>query len=234
MTRNASRPRNLAVLTLAALCACWQLSACAADATMKLPVPALDAPKVPGTLQTAVLSGGCFWGVQGVFEHVRGVKQVIAGYAGGARSSASYEQVATGSTGHAESVQISFDPQTVSYGELLQIFFAVAHDPTQLNRQGPDTGSQYRSAIVYMNEEQEKIARAYLEQLGQAHLFSRPIVTRLDPYKGFYPAEGYHQDYLIRNPHQPYIVFNDLPKIEHLKHLFPDYYVDAPVMVAAR
>ncbi len=234
MTCNASRSRKLLVLSLAALCACWQLSACAADAAGKLPPPALDAPKLAGELQTAVLSGGCFWGVQGVFEHVRGVKQVIAGYAGGARSSASYEQVASGTTGHAESVQIRFDPQLVSYGELLQIFFAVAHDPTQLNRQGPDTGSEYRSVIVYMSAEQEKIAHAYLEQLGQAHVYSRPIVTRLDPFKGFYPAESYHQDYLIHNPHSPYIVFNDLPKIEHLKRLFPDYYVAAPVMVAAR
>jgi peptide-methionine (S)-S-oxide reductase len=224
----------LPVLALLGLATCWQLTACAGEVAVSVPAATVDAAPAAGGLQTAVLSGGCFWGVQGVFEHVRGVQKVISGYAGGERSTATYPQVSMGDTGHAESVQISFDPQKISYGELLRIFFSVAHDPTQLNRQGPDSGSQYRSAIVFMDAQQEKIARAYIEQLNQAAVFPHPIVTRVDAFKGFYPAEAYHQDYLIHNPHQPYIVFNDLPKIENLKRLFPDYYSAAPAMVAAR
>jgi peptide-methionine (S)-S-oxide reductase len=192
----------------------------------------VDAPKQQGALQTAVLSGGCFWGVQGVYEHVKGVQKVVSGYAGGDRSTAQYETVGTGTTGHAESVQITFDPAKVSYGELLQIFFSVAHDPTQLNRQGPDSGSQYRSAIVYSDDAQKNIANAYIAQLDQAGVFHRPIVTKVAHLKGFYPAEGYHQDYLALNPTNPYIAINDLPKIENLKRLFPDYYSDRPVLLA--
>jgi peptide-methionine (S)-S-oxide reductase len=186
-----------------------------------------------GTLQTAVLAGGCFWGTQGVFEHVKGVRKVLAGYSGGERSTAEYETVSTGTTGHAESIQITFDPAVVSYADLLRVFFSVAHDPTELNRQGPDTGTQYRSEIFYADESQQKTALAYIAQLQQAHVFGQPIVTRVDPLKGFYPAEGYHQDFLVRNPRYPYIVYNDLPKIANLKRELPEFYVDQPVLTAA-
>jgi peptide-methionine (S)-S-oxide reductase len=206
----------------------------AAEAAVAVPAPAVDNPQAPGPLQTAVLAGGCFWGTQGVFEHVKGVKKVLAGYSGGAPSTASYETVSTGTTGHAESIQIVFDPAQVSYGEILRVFFSVAHDPTELNRQGPDEGTQYRSSIFYADPTQQKIASAYIEQLQQAHTFGRPVVTRVDPLKGFFPAEGYHQDYLVHNPHQPYIVYNDLPKIANLKRVFPDLYQDQPVLTASR
>jgi peptide-methionine (S)-S-oxide reductase len=202
----------------------------AAERATVVPAPALDNPKASGALQTAVLSGGCFWGTQGVFEHVKGVRQVLAGYSGGQASTASYEIVSTGTTGHAESIRVMFDPAEVSYGEILRVFFSVAHDPTELNRQGPDEGTQYRSSIFYADPTQEKIATAYIAQLQQAHVFSRPVVTRVDPLKGFYPAEGYHQDYLFNNPRQPYIVYNDLPKIANLKRVFPDIYRDQPVL----
>jgi peptide-methionine (S)-S-oxide reductase len=192
----------------------------------------LDNPKQAGPLQTAVLSGGCFWGVQGVFEHVKGVQKVVSGYAGGDRSTARYQDVGTGNTGHAESVQITFDPAKVSYGELLQVFFSVAHDPTQANGQGPDIGSQYRSMISYSDDTQKNIASAYIAQLGKTGVFSRAIVTKVAHLKGFYPAEGYHQDFLALNPSNPYIVYNDLPKIANLKRLFPDYYSDRPVLLA--
>jgi peptide-methionine (S)-S-oxide reductase len=217
---------------LAVLGIAWQLTSCAAEAPVNVPPPAMDNPKQQGPFQTAVLSGGCFWGVQGVYEHVKGVKKVVSGYAGGDRRTARYEEVGTGTTGHAESVQITFDPEKVSYGELLQIFFSVAHDPTQLNRQGPDTGSQYRSVIVYGDDTQKNIASAYIAQLSKAGVFQRPIVTKVDPLKGFYAAEGYHQDYLALNPSNPYIAYNDLPKIENLKRLFPDYYSHRPVLLA--
>jgi peptide-methionine (S)-S-oxide reductase len=193
--------------------------------------PALDNPKTAGSLQTAILSGGCFWGVQAVFEHVQGVHGVLSGYAGGERSTADYETVSSGKTNHAESVQITFDPAEVSYGELLQVFFSVVHDPTQLNRQGPDAGTQYRSEIFYSDESQEKIARAYIAQLDATKVFSGAIETRIDPLKGFYRAEQYHQDYLLRNPTNPYIVYNDLPKIENLRRLFPNYYRGQPLTV---
>ncbi|HTD11119.1 MAG TPA: peptide-methionine (S)-S-oxide reductase MsrA [Steroidobacteraceae bacterium] len=199
-----------------------------------IPAPALDNPKAGGALQTAVVAGGCFWGIQGVFEHVRGVRQVLAGYAGGSRPTAQYEQVSSGRTGHAESVQITFDPRELSYGELLQIYFSVAHDPTQLNRQGPDSGSQYRSAIFYADATQRRIAESYIAQLQQGKSFAAPIVTRVDGLEGFYPAEGYHQDFYLKNPHHPYIVINDLPKIRNLQALFPDRYRDPPASVAAR
>lgn len=234
MTSSTVRSAKRSVLPalLAVVGVAWQLASCAAEAPVNVPPPAMDNPKQQGALQTAVLSGGCFWGVQGVYEHVKGVQKVVSGYAGGDRSTAQYETVGTGTTGHAESVQITFDPAKVSYGELLQIFFSVAHDPTQLNRQGPDSGSQYRSAIVYNDDTQKNIANAYIAQLDGAGVFHRRIVTKVDRLKGFYPAEGYHQDYLALNPSNPYIAINDLPKIENLKRLFPDYYSDRPVLLA--
>jgi peptide-methionine (S)-S-oxide reductase len=177
------------------------------------------------------MAGGCFWGVQGVFEHMRGVKKVLSGYSGGEKSTAEYEIVSTGRTGHAESVQIVFDPNEVSYGELLRVYFSVAHDPTQLNRQGPDVGTQYRSNIFFSDESQKKIAMAYISQLDKSGVFKRPIVTRVDPLKGFYPAEKYHQDFLIKNPNWPYIVVNDIPKIQSMKKVFPVYYQGQPVTV---
>ena len=188
--------------------------------------PADKAPpaKQSSATQTAVLAGGCFWGVEGVFERVRGVRNVVSGYAGGDKRTARYEEVGTGVTGHAESVQITFDPAVVTYGELLRIFFSVAHDPTQLNRQGPDTGTQYRSAIFYANDAQRNLARSYIDELNKSGKFSREIVTRVDPLKAFYPAERYHQDFIARNPQNPYVVFNDVPKIRDLKRLYPEYY----------
>jgi len=207
------------------------LLASAAEQPVVIPPPASDQPKAAAGLQKAVIAGGCFWGVQGVFQHVRGVKKVYSGYAGGDRKTASYEMVGSGKTGHAESVEITFDPAQVSYGELLQIFFSVVHDPTQLNRQGPDTGTQYRSAIFYRDESQKKIAQAYIDQLNKAKVFPRVIVTRVDELTGFYKAEDYHQDFLIHNPRYPYIVHNDLPKIENFKRLFPAIYQGIPVKV---
>jgi peptide-methionine (S)-S-oxide reductase len=224
--------RSVLLTLLAVTGVAWQLTSCAAEAPVNLPVAAVDNPKQAGPFQTAVLSGGCFWGVQGVFEHVKGVKKVVSGYTGGERTTAEYEQVGTGRTGHAESVQITFDPEKVSYGELLRIFFSVAHDPTELNRQGPDTGTQYRSMIAYRDDTQKDIANAYIAQLGKAGVFPRPIVTQVDHLRGFYPAEGYHQDFLALNPSNAYIAYNDLPKIANLKRLFPDYYSDRPVLLA--
>ncbi len=174
--------------------------------------------------QTAVLAGGCFWGVDAVFKHVKGVSSVVSGYSGGGAATAQYELVSTGETGHAESVKITYDPSQISYSQLLRIFFSVAHDPTELNRQGPDTGTQYRSVIFYANDEQKQIAEAYIDQLSKARVFSAPIVTQLAPLKGFYPAEEYHQNFLARNPHYPYIVYNDLPKLRELQKQFPALY----------
>jgi peptide-methionine (S)-S-oxide reductase len=206
----------------------------AAEGSRSLPPPALDEPANPATTsEVAVLAGGCFWGVQGVFQHVEGVSSAVSGYAGGAANTAHYEMVGTNTTGHAEAVQVTFDPSRISYGHILQIYFSVAHDPTELNRQGPDVGTQYRSAIFSANAEQARIAEAYITQLNQAHVFDVPIVTKIESGKGFYPAEDYHQDFLTRNPRHPYIVINDLPKIENLKRLFPDLYRATPVLVAA-
>jgi len=202
----------------------------AAEKPTAVPAPAQDNPLAAGPLQTAVLAGGCFWGTQGVFEHVKGVHKVLAGYAGGSKSTAHYETVSSGTTGHAESIQVQFDPAQVSYGEILRVFFSVAHDPTQLNRQGPDSGTQYRSSIFFADPTQEKIAHAYIDQLQQSHVFSRSIVTRVDPLQGFYPAEAYHQDYLVHNPNSTYIMFNDLPKIENLRRVLPDMYRVEPVL----
>ncbi len=208
----------------------WQ-TAIADEAPRVVAAPAVDNPKAPGAMQTAVLAGGCFWGMQGVFEHVKGVKSVWAGYAGGDAATATYPQVGTETTGHAESVKIVFDPKVVSYGDLLRIYFSVAHDPTQLDRQGPDSGPSYRSEIFTADAQQAKIANAYIAQLNAAHAFSKPIVTKVEPLKGFYNAEGYHQDYLIHHPDAPYIVYNDMPKLANLHKLFPAMYNRKPVMV---
>jgi len=208
----------------------WRAPLFGAEAPVVIAPPAVDNPKSAGPMQTAVLAGGCFWGVQGVFQHVRGVKNVIAGYAGGEKTTAQYETVSSGTTGHAESVQITFDPAVISYGQLLQIAFSVVHDPTQLNRQGPDVGTQYRSEIFYSDDAQKRIAQAYISQLDQAHAFPRPIVTRVDPLKGFYPAERYHQDYLINNPTQPYIAIYDLPKVQNFRRTFPELFSGQPVL----
>ena len=206
----------------------------AAESSRSIPPPVLDEPANPtATSEVAVLAGGCFWGVQGVFQHVDGVTSAVSGYAGGAANTAHYDMVGTNTTGHAESVQITFDPRRISYGHILQVYFSVAHDPTELNRQGPDVGTQYRSAILPTNRQQAQIAEAYIAQLNQAHVFDVPIVTKIESGKEFYPAEDYHQDFLTRNPRYPYIVINDLPKIENLKRLFPETYRANPVLVAA-
>jgi len=212
--------RTLGALSLIALSACTP-----SDAATPLPNPVVDTPAATakGT-ETAVLAGGCFWGVEAVFEHVRGVTQVVSGYSGGTKATAEYGKVSSGATRHAESVQITYDPSRITYGQLLRVFFSVAHNPTELNRQGPDTGPQYRSAIFYANAEQKRVAQAYIAQLGAARTFSRPIVTQVVPLEAFYAAEEYHQDYVVKNPYQPYIVINDLPKVADLKQQFPSLY----------
>lgn len=190
-----------------------------------LPDPVLDAPlaQTKGQ-QTAVLAGGCFWGIQAVFQHVKGVTNVTSGYAGGAAETANYEEVSRGSSGHAESVKITYDPSQISYGRILKVFFSVAHNPTELNHQGPDSGTQYRSAIFYASDEQKRIAEAYIGQLDKAKAFSSPIVTQVAALKAFYPAEDYHQDYADNHPNNPYIVINDMPKVANLRRLFPELY----------
>ena len=215
--------------------ACGMACRVGADAINKvIPAPAVDTPAAEAAgLQTAVLAGGCFWGLQGMFEHAQGVTKVVAGYSGGSRATAHYDMVGTERTGHAESVEITFDPQRITYGQLLRLYFSVAHDPTELNRQGPDSGPSYRSEIFYSSPAQERVARAYVAQLDTAKIFSRPIVTRIEPLKSFYPAESYHQDFLIHNPTDPYIMRNDLPKIAALKRLYPDLYRKAPVMLSS-
>ena len=206
----------------------------AAESARSIPPPVLDEPASPqATSEVAVLAGGCFWGVQGLFQHVEGVTSAVSGYAGGGADTAHYEMVGTNTTGHAESVRVTFDPRRISYGRILQIYFSVAHDPTELNRQGPDVGTQYRSAIFPTNSEQTHLAEAYIAQLNQAHVFDAPVVTKIEAGRDFYPAEDYHQNFLTRNPRYPYIVINDLPKIENLKRLFPDLYRATPVLVAA-
>jgi peptide-methionine (S)-S-oxide reductase len=202
----------------------------AAEEAVVIPAPTADAASADG-LQTAVVAGGCFWGVQGVFQHTAGVVNAVSGYAGGSQMTATYDQVSTGTTGHAESVQIKFDPKKISYGKILQIFFSVAHDPTQLNRQGPDHGTQYRSAIFTTSDEQKKVADAYIAQLNSAKVYGGPIVTKVSALQAFFPAEAYHQDYLTLHPNQPYIAYNDLPKIENLKKLFAANYIEKPTLV---
>jgi peptide-methionine (S)-S-oxide reductase len=200
----------------------------AAEAAKIIAPPAADNIKAKAPLDKAVFAGGCFWGIQGMFEHVRGVRKVVSGYSGGDQATANYEVVSSGKTGHAEAVEITFDPAEVSYGELLHMFFSVAHDPTQLNRQTPDTGPQYRSAIFTTNDSQKTIAQSYIAQLNKAHTFPQDIVTVVSPFKAFYAAEDYHQDFLIKNPNYPYIVRFDLPKIENLKKTFPKNYQEKP------
>jgi peptide-methionine (S)-S-oxide reductase len=201
-----------------------------AETAQVLPAPALDEASAKTAPEVAVFAGGCFWGVQGVFEHVKGITRAVSGYAGGRVANPGYEQVSTGATGHAESVSVTFDPAQVSYGKLLQIFFSVALDPTQVDRQGPDFGTQYRSALFVSGPDQERVARAYLAQLDAAHVFSRPIATRIEPAGPFYPAEPYHQDYLEHHPDAPYIAINDMPKVRGLRTLFPSSWRSDPAL----
>jgi peptide-methionine (S)-S-oxide reductase len=210
-------------LVVALACLAGVLSGRSAHAQIPAFAPASHLSRAKG-VQTAVFAGGCFWGVDAVFKHVKGVSAVVSGYSGGGAATAQYEVVSTGTTGHAESVQITYDPAQISYGDLLRVFFSVAHDPTQMNRQGPDVGSQYRSVIFYANPDQKETAQAYITQLDSARVFSGPIVTQVVPFEHFYPAEEYHQNYLARHSYQPYIVFNDLPKLHRLKEQFPALY----------
>ena len=205
-----------------------------AQGVANAPAPTVDEPVSTAHTETAVLAGGCFWGVQGVFSHVKGVTLAESGYAGGSRRTAHYDQVSGGDTGHAESVQITFDPTQVSYGRLLQIYFSVVQDPTLLDEQGPDSGTQYRSVIFPQNDTQRQVAQAYIAQLDKAHVYRAPIVTRVEPFKGFYAAEPFHQDFLALHPDYPYIVVNDMPKVDELKHLFASSYRAQPVLVTAR
>jgi peptide-methionine (S)-S-oxide reductase len=239
--KSPSKPATALIRTLFAVVAvllsvgaALTISQSSADEGREIPAPAADEPAPQGgTSEVAVLAGGCFWGVQGVFQHVKGVNSAVSGYAGGEADTAHYEIVGSGDTGHAESVQVTFDPRAISYGRILQIYFSVAHDPTQLNYQGPDTGTQYRSTIFPTSAAQAQVAKAYIDQLNQAHVFDAAIVTTIEPGKPFYPAEDYHQDFLTLNPSYPYIVINDLPKIEDLKQFFPGLYRDDPVLVTA-
>jgi peptide-methionine (S)-S-oxide reductase len=208
-------PYVLPILLVAALSVAARPKVAFPDAAVDIPASAAQGK------QTAVLAGGCFWGVEAVFEHLKGVTNVVSGFAGGDKSTAHYETVSTGRTGHAESVKITYDPSQITYGQLLKVYFSVAHDPTELNRQGPDTGTQYRSAIFYMNDDQKRVAEAYIQQLENAKVFSRRIVTQVVPFRGFYAAETYHQHFLDRNPNNPYIVYNDLPKLQQLKKQYP-------------
>jgi peptide-methionine (S)-S-oxide reductase len=234
MRRNPFRPFIVKAAIIGALAGAALLAYApvrASEDAVVIPPPAMDEPPADG-LETAVVAGGCFWGVQGVFQHTAGVASAVSGYAGGVKATASYETVSTGSTGHAESVQIKFDPKKISYGKILQIFFSVVHDPTQLNRQGPDSGTQYRSAIFTTSEAQKKVADAYIAQLDQAKAFKKPIVTKVGKLEGFYPAEAYHQDYLTLHPNQPYIAYNDLPKVANLKKIFAENYLEKPTLVS--
>ena len=217
--------RLLAVLPALLLVACGGGSASAATPGAVIPPPAADLPAIATGVQTAVFAGGCFWGVDAVFKHVKGVSRVVSGYAGGSAATAEYGEVGTGRTGHAESVEVTYDPAIVSYGTLLKVFFSVAHDPTELNRQGPDDGPQYRSAIFVQNDTQRAAAASYIATLTKAGAYRRPIVTTLEPLTTFYPAEAYHQNYLALHPTQAYIVINDMPKLDALKRMLPELYV---------
>ncbi|MFI0845081.1 peptide-methionine (S)-S-oxide reductase MsrA [Mesorhizobium sp. IMUNJ 23232] len=232
LTRYGTRFPAHALAAMLAVFGAVAASPSSAQEGIAIPPPARDEPAGQAKTETAVLAGGCFWGVQGVFQRVAGVTNAVSGYAGGEKDAAHYQTVSSGGTGHAESVKITFDPSKISYGKLLQVYFSVAHDPTELNRQGPDVGTQYRTAIFPENEEQARIAKAYIAQLDQARVFNAAIVTSIEPGRTFYPAEDYHQDYLTLNPGQPYIVYNDLPKIENLKRIFPDLYRDDPALVS--
>jgi peptide-methionine (S)-S-oxide reductase len=222
--------RLLGLLAVAVAAVAWMASARGGEKAVTLPPPALD-PKVERPTETAVLAGGCFWGVQAVFQHVRGVSKAVSGYAGGSADDAHYRTVGTGRTGHAEAVEVTFDPQEVSYGTILQVFFSVAHNPTELDRQGPDVGPQYRSEIFVATPEQRQVAEAYIAQLDAAKAFPRPIVTKVGDLKAFYAAEDYHQDYATLHPNEPYIRFNDRPKVENLMKLFPALARDKPVLL---
>lgn len=226
--------RRPALILLAALAIFPSAAVLGAEKAVVIPPPADDpaATNAPAS-DTAVLAGGCFWGVQGVFQHVKGVTNAVSGYAGGEAGTAHYDMVGIGNTGHAESVRITFDPKQISYGQILQVYFSVAHDPTQLNRQGPDTGTQYRSTIFPSNPEQARIAKTYIAQLDGAKVFGGKIATTVEPLKAFYPAEAYHQDFMTRNPDHPYISYNDLPKVDNLKRVFPDRYRAKPVLVGS-
>ena len=227
MTRYINR---IGLVIAAALVAVFFVARRSTSSAAPVSIPAPEAGVGGGFAkgqQTAVFAGGCFWGIESVFEHLKGVLDAVSGYAGGDAGSAQYETVSGGSTGHAESVRVTFDPEKISYERLLQVFFSVAHDPTQLNRQGPDVGSQYRSAIFFANDEQERVAKAYIDQLTRAKTYPRPIVTEVTKLRGFYPAEAYHQDYMAHHPNEPYIVFNDRPKVERLKKQFPELYRDS-------
>ncbi|MBR0831389.1 peptide-methionine (S)-S-oxide reductase MsrA [Bradyrhizobium manausense] len=217
---------------LAALALAFAAPARAAEEAVVIPTPAIDAAPASG-IQTAVLAGGCFWGVQGVFQHTAGVVNAVSGYAGGTKATADYRMVSSGTTGHAEAVEVKYDPKKITYGKILQIFFSVVHDPTQLDRQGPDVGTQYRSAIFTTSDEQKKVADAYIAQLNGAKVYKKPIVTKIGALEAFYPAEAYHQDYLTLHPTQPYIAYNDIPKVENLKKLFADNYLEKPTLVSA-
>ena len=204
----------------------------ASEEAVVIPAPAMDVPAASG-MQTAVIAGGCFWGVQGVYQHTNGVVSAVSGYSGGAKSTANYNAIGSGTTCHAEAVEVKYDPSKISYGKILQIYFSVVHDPTQLNRQGPDSGTQYRSEIFATTPEQKKVAEAYIAQLNAAKVYKKPIATKLGMLQAFYPAEAYHQDYLTLHPKQPYIVYNDLPKIENLKKIFAENYNEKPALVNA-
>ena len=236
LARRSMFGRLAAILLLTALLSAaiagLVVSRTSAEEARAIPEPALDEPAgQAATSEVAVLAGGCFWGVQGVFQHVKGVTSAVSGYAGGGKETAHYETVSSGTTGHAESVRVAFDPHSISYGRILQIYFSVAHDPTELDRQGPDRGTQYRSAIFPTSAEQARIAKAYIAQLNEARVFAAAIATKIEPDRAFYPAEDYHQDFLTRHPSYPYIVVNDLPKIENLKRLLPGLYRSDPVLV---
>ena len=235
MSNQTIRPNAGVFLVVALAASAWLAlqPLHAADGPVMIAPPAVDNPKAAGALQSAVLSGGCFWGVQGVFQHTAGVVNAVSGYAGGSKATADYNMVSTGTTGHAESVEIKYDPKKISYGKILQIFFSVVHDPTQLNRQGPDSGTQYRSAIFTTSDEQRKVADAYIAQLNAAKVYKKPIVTKVGPLEAFYPAEAYHQDYLTLHPNQPYIAYNDIPKVENLKKIFAENYIEKPTLVGA-
>jgi peptide-methionine (S)-S-oxide reductase len=233
-SRSTPRPSRVVAVLVCGLALLGCSQGHATDDPVALPRPLVDVGSGDSGAQTAVFAGGCFWGVQAVFQHVSGVQSAASGYTGGDARDAQYEIVSSGNTGHAESVEVTFDPARVSYGELLRVFFTVAHDPTQLNRQGPDRGTQYRSAIFTTTADQARVANAYIAQLDAAKLFRAPIVTTVAPLTAFYPAEPYHQDYATRHPHNPYIVINDAPKVAALQREFPDLYTPQPVLVSTR
>ena len=225
---------GIAAALVLAMAGGFGMSPASAEEGRAIPAPALDTPARPAAeSETAVFAGGCFWGVQGVFQHINGVTSAVSGYAGGDKATAKYDVVSSGKTSHAEAVQVTFDPRKVSYAKLLQVYFSVAHDPTELNRQGPDFGTQYRSTVFPTTDDQARSAAAYIAQLDQAHAFGKALATTIEPRRDFFAAEDYHQDFLTRHPRHPYIVINDMPKIENLKRLFPDLYRAEPVLVMA-